>query len=134
MKTITYEIRAMKYRMKKTWMLLAAVAFIANIVVSCNDDDFPDNYYTATEVTAAGFLQQNPERFSSFTRILQRSNFLSTLSTYGEYTLFAPTNDAVSTYLSSCGYQSVEDIPQNVCDTIARTHIVKDGGDRKSVV
>ena len=63
MKTITYEIRAMKYRMKKTWMLLAAVAFIANIVVSCNDDDFPDNYYTATEVTAAGFLQQNPERF-----------------------------------------------------------------------
>ena len=127
MKTITYEIRAMKYRMKKTWMLLAAVAFIANIVVSCNDDDFPDNYYTATEVTAAGFLQQNPERFSSFTRILQRSNFLSTLSTYGEYTLFAPTNDAVSTYLSSCGYQSVEDIPQNVCDTIARTHIVKDG-------
>lgn len=108
-------------------MLLAAVAFIANIVVSCNDDEFPDNYYNATEVTAAGFLQQSPERFSAFTRILQRSNFLSTLSTYGEYTLFAPTNEAVNQYLAGCGYASVEDIPDNVCDTIARTHIVKDG-------
>lgn len=117
----------MKYLMKKTWMLLAAVTFIANIVVSCDDDDFPDNYYNATEVTAAGFLKQSPERFSSFTRILQRSGFLSTLSTYGEYTLFAPTNDAVSAYLDNYGYPSVEDIPQNVCDTIARTHIVKDG-------
>ena len=111
----------------KTWMLLIAVALVTNMAVSCNEEDLPDNYYTATEMTAAGFLQHDPARFSEFTRILQRANFLSTLATYGEYTLYAPTNEAVNNYLSANNYGSVEDIPQNVCDTIARTHIVKGG-------
>ena len=111
----------------KTWMLLIAVALVTNMAVSCNEEDLPDNYYTATEMTAAGFLQNDPARFSEFTRILQRANFLSTLATYGEYTLYAPTNEAVNNYLSANNYGSVEDIPQNVCDTIARTHIVKGG-------
>ena len=111
----------------KTWMLLIAVALVTNMAVSCNEEDLPDNYYTATEMTAAGFLQNDPARFSEFTRILQRANFLSTLATYGEYTLYAPTNEAVNNYLSANNYGSVEDIPQNVCDTLARTHIVKGG-------
>ena len=111
----------------KTWMLLIAVALVTNMAVSCNEEDLPDNYYTATEMTAAGCLQNDPARFSEFTRILQRANFLSTLATYGEYTLYAPTNEAVNNYLSANNYGSVEDIPQNVCDTIARTHIVKGG-------
>lgn len=111
----------------KTWTLLIAVALVTNMAVSCNEEDLPDNYYTATEMTAAGFLQNDPARFSEFTRILQRANFLSTLATYGEYTLYAPTNEAVNNYLSANNYGSVEDIPQNVCDTIARTHIVKGG-------
>ena len=111
----------------KTWMLLIAVALVTNMAVSCNEEDLPDKYYTATEMTAAGFLQNDPARFSEFTRILQRANFLSTLATYGEYTLYAPTNEAVNNYLSANNYGSVEDIPQNVCDTIARTHIVKGG-------
>ena len=111
----------------KTWMLLIAVALVTNMAVSCNEEDLPDNYYTATEMTAAGFLQNDPARFSEFTRILQRANFLSTLATYGEYTLYAPTNEAVNNYLSANNYGSVEDIPQNVCDTIARTHLVKGG-------
>lgn len=111
----------------KTWMLLIAVALVTNMAVSCNEENLPDNYYTATEMTAAGFLQNDPARFSEFTRILQRANFLSTLATYGEYTLYAPTNEAVNNYLSANNYGSVEDIPQNVCDTIARTHIVKGG-------
>ena len=111
----------------KTWMLLITVALVTKMAVSCNEEDLPDNYYTATEMTAAGFLQNDPARFSEFTRILQRANFLSTLATYGEYTLYAPTNEAVNNYLSANNYGSVEDIPQNVCDTIARTHIVKGG-------
>ena len=32
----------------KTWMLLIAVALVSNMAVSCNEEDLPDNYYTAT--------------------------------------------------------------------------------------
>ncbi len=109
------------------WMLLIVAAILSGITVSCSDEDVPDNYYTATELTAAGFLKNNPARFSEFTRILQRSKFLSTLATYGEYTLYAPTNDAVDAYMRSNGYPDVEAIPDDVCDTLARTHIVKGG-------
>ena len=48
----------------KTWMLLIAVALVTNMAVSCNEEDLPDNYYTATEMTAAGFLQNDPEVIS----------------------------------------------------------------------
>ena len=98
-------------------------------VAACvdNDDDVPMNYYTSTKLTAAGLLEENPEQFSDFIAILKRTPYFSLLSTYGNFTLFAPTNDAVSKYVSKMGYMSVEGIPTETCDTLARTHIIKKG-------
>lgn len=106
---------------------IAIVACIAACITSCTDDDLPDNFYSVTQVTAAGFIEQDAARFSEFRTILERANYFTLLSTYGEYTLYAPTNDAVRAYLSASGYGSVADIPLAECDTIARTHIVSKG-------
>ena len=46
------------------------------------------------------------------------------MATYGNYTCFAPTNEAVEIYLREKGYPSVSAIPDNVCDTIAMTHLL----------
>ena len=108
----------------KVLALLAVIAFAA---AGCNDADIPENYYSSTKVTAAGYLGGNTEEFSEFISILKRANYYTLLSTYGEFTLFAPNNDAVNAYLAENGYSSIDDIPQNTIDTLARTHIIKKG-------
>ena len=106
-------------------------------LTSCvdNDDDVPENYYEATKLTAAAFLEERPELFSEFIGILKRTPYFSMLSTYGtyssagllKYTLFAPTNEGIERYLKRNGYGSIEQIPTETCDTLARTHIIKKG-------
>ena len=106
-------------------------------MVSCvdNDDDVPENYYASTKMTAAEFLESNPDQFSEFIGILKRTSYFSMLSTYGsystagllKYTLFAPNNEGISRYLQRNGYASIDDIPTETCDTLARTHIIKKG-------
>lgn len=93
---------------------------------SCTDDDLPDNLYRLdTMTTAAGVIAANDAQFSDFHAILDRANYFSMLETYGTYTVFVPTNEAVSNYLRENNYGSIDDIPTAVCDTLARTHIVK---------
>ena len=96
-------------------------------VTSCvdNDDDAPTNRYTAGKLTAAQFLTENEERVSSFIEILKRTSYFAMLSTYGDYTVFAPNNEAISKYLASNNYATIEDIPEAICDTLVRTHIIK---------
>lgn len=109
---------------RKNIILLALLAVVA-LVWSCNDKDIDDNYYAATKQTAAQKLQTNPETYSLFCDVLQRSNCMSLLSTYGTFTVFAPTNDAMNRYLRECGYSSIDQIPNDKLDTLAYTHIIK---------
>ncbi len=108
-------------------MLMAAIVICSIAACVDNDDDIPMNYYQSKKVTAAGFLEENQEQFSEFIAILKRTPYFSMLSTYGTYTLFAPNNDAIARYLARTGYQQVENIPVETCDTLARTHIIKKG-------
>ena len=102
---------------------------ISATLVGCvdNNDDVPENYYTANKMTAAEFLQSNDGRLGDFIRLLKRTPYFSLLSTYGEFTVFAPTDEALERYLRTTGYGAIDNIPQAVCDTLARTHIIKKG-------
>lgn len=98
------------------------------LLVSCVDnDDVPENMYKSQKTTAAGFLEANQEQFSDFIALLRRTPYFSLLSTYGTYTLFAPTNSALEHYATQHGYGTVDQIPLQVCDTIARMHIIRHG-------
>lgn len=109
-------------------LFYTAVIGMGGLMSSCTTDDIDTiNYYTATKRTAAQLISDSPERYGLFEAILDRANYSRSLSTYGTYTVFAPENKAVEEYLQSKGYNSVDDIPLNVCDTIARTHIIKKG-------
>lgn len=93
------------------------------ITVGCSDDPGSDNYYTFTGEMAKDYLSER-EQFSEFVAILDRSKVLDLLGTYGEYTVFAPTNDAIDLYLSGLGLESVNQLTKEDCDTIAYTHII----------
>ena len=82
------------------WAALLSCS-IAVGMTSCvdNDDDVPMNRYTAGKLTAAQFLEENESRVGDFISILKKSNYFAMLSTYGNYTVFAPNNEAFSTYM-----------------------------------
>lgn len=95
---------------------------------SCVDnDDVPETMYTAKKMTAGAFLEAHQDRYRDFTALLKRTPYFSMMTTYGRYTLFAPTNDAMADFVKSNGYGSIEAIPQGICDSIARTHIMRNG-------
>lgn len=109
--------------------LLCLLAVVLGFT-SCVDNDFSDNkgtFYSSTKLTVAEFINQNLDRFSSFKAILEKGNYFTTLATYGTYTVYLPTNDAIATYLSTMGFSSVDDMPVALCDTLSRSHIISKG-------
>lgn len=119
----------MKTTKQIAFSLLAVVLTLTPgfLFQSCSDEEMPTTYYTSVKLTAAGFISSRQNTYSQFEAILNRANYYTLLSTYGKFTLFAPTNAAVDQFLKQNGWTSVDQIPQAQCDTIARTHIVKRG-------
>lgn len=107
--------------------LAVAIAFTAALLIGCDDDPGAENYYTAKGDMANTYLTSRPETYSKFVDIINKSNLvnLDLLGTYGSYTVFAPTNDAVDAYLAGRQMSSVDDLSVADCDTIACTHIIE---------
>jgi len=88
----------------KNILLMIMTIFVASLTVSCEDETTSANYYTFTGETVADYLSNRNDTYSDFIEVLKRANYYSLLSTYGEFTCFAPTNSAMNEYMSSKGY------------------------------
>lgn len=91
---------------KKYILLLAAVS-MSSIFQSCTEDIDTSSRYTFTGKTIISYLQDYPDTYSEYTALLDSvkvSDFSSStlsqlLSARGNYTCFAPTNEAIKKYL-----------------------------------
>lgn len=118
--------------------LTLAVMFVTALqftLVSCKDKDElgegSDSYYTSSKEYASDFLRNRSE-YSMFVQVLERATgpknnlkLMDLLGTYGSLTVFAPTNDVVSTYLQQNGVSSVDELPKDMCDTLALNSIIE---------
>ncbi|MBR5150968.1 MAG: fasciclin domain-containing protein [Bacteroidaceae bacterium] len=92
-----------KHTLAKVLLIAAAIFSFS----SCKEDIDERNRYTFTGETIADFLLNREDQFSSFTEILKKanlgtnsaSNIMALLGTYGHFTCFAPTNEAVERFL-----------------------------------
>lgn len=109
--------------MKKYSLMFLFVVAILGFVSSCSDEPDSSNFYTFKGQMMSEYLYGH-EEFSDFTKIVERAGMMDLLATYGAYTCFPPTNDAVKTYLNKHGLSSISDLTDADCDTIARTHLV----------
>ena len=104
-------------------------------LTSCNPEPDESDLFTATGETAADYIKRKSE-LSSFVYILSRVGLDRNLSSYGSYTCFAPTNDAVSAYLEKLYNDeealiphngmtelSLEGLTDSLCNDIARYHM-----------
>lgn len=103
-------------------MLLVVVAMLG-FVSSCSDEPDSSNFYTFKGQMMSEYLQGHDE-FSDFAAIVERAGMMDLLATYGAYTCFPPTNDAVKAYLAKHGKQSIDELTDADCDTLTRTHLV----------
>lgn len=101
-------------------LLLSAFAW-----VSCVDDAIVQSYYTFTGETVGSYLKDSKKDFSKFVKILERANMYDQLTTYGEYTCFAPTNSAIDTLLAQRHLASIDELSDAECDTISKTHLIQ---------
>lgn len=106
-------------------MLLAMLTLALPLTTSCSDEPDDSNFRTFDDEMLSTYLQSR-EQFSEFAEIVSRSEsgLMNLLSTYGSYTCFAPTNDAVDKYLANRGLSSIDQLTVQDCDTIARTHLL----------
>ena len=130
----------------KTWKAkIGAVAMVATMAFSsCQEHIDAGARYTFTGHTVASFLESHKDVYSSFIEILTRGECFSLMKAYGEYTCFAPTNDAIARYLFEqdsiywasyaagdpiwTGITSPElsELSDSMCKVISQTHILSD--------
>ena len=93
----------------------------------CSDEPDSEYFYTFTGEMMSDYLRSEERpQYSEFAEIVERAGLMDLLSTYGHYTCFVPTNDAVNTFLGKRGLSSVSQLTDADCDTIARNHLVND--------
>ena len=113
-----------------TWLAVSLLGMAGLATQSCKDNIPEGSYYTFTGEMMSDYLQTHAD-YSEFAKIVNRAasskrgiNLMDLISCYGQFTCFAPTNEAVAKFLKQNGYPSVDAIPADVCDTIARTHLI----------
>ena len=111
-----------KKNIRVALMALAALTATGSMV-SCTDEPDAENFYTFTGEMMSDYLKNRAE-YSDFKTIVERAKLMDLLATYGQYTCFLPSNQAVQKYLSDKGLSSIDQLSDADCDTIARTHLI----------
>lgn len=134
---------------KKCSILLGIAVLGVASFTSCNEEPDNTNLYASDVLTIEEMLAEN-ENLSAFNAILKRTIYAKTLSTWGNYTCFAPQNEGVSLYLdslyndASCDgvvrpyhngipetpnftsldvMQKIEVLPDSLCTDLAKYHL-----------
>lgn len=102
-------------------------------LAGCTEDISADNFAIATEQTATDYFADNPEKYSSIKAIFDRvrlgdvdnaSSLSSVLSSRGNYTIFAPNNEAIAAYLQTLGLSSVDEMSYEQAQLVANSCII----------
>lgn len=108
------------------------------LLAGCKEDISTDNFAIATEETASDYFANNPEKYSSIKAIFDRvklgnaenaSSLTSVLSSRGNYTIFAPNNDAIAAYLQTLGLTTVDQMSYEQAQLVANSCIIDNKND-----
>ncbi len=127
-------------RQKTRFLCLLALVLS---LFACREEIDKSNRYTFTGETIADYILNRSENFTHFIRILKQAEMFGLLSTYGQYTLFLPTNEAVEKFLieqdslywatrnDNVPYETgitsphIEDLSDSMATVIAKTHLIE---------
>lgn len=100
---------------------LTLLFLIALVFQNCSEQKIKESTDETLNITE--YLRENPD-YSMFLEILDITNYASFMNTYGTYTLFLPTNEAVEQYLTDVGAGSLNEVPLEDLQDLAKLHII----------
>lgn len=122
--------------------MLAAAAVTLN---SCTENIDESDLYTFTGEMMVDHFENNPETFSSYLTLLGQvhpskksaSTMKELLAARGNYTCFAPTNEAIAIYLDSLLHleepqvssTNINEVPDSVAQDIVFNTLIENGND-----
>lgn len=112
----------MKTLFRPSLYTLTLLVVFTGLVLSCTEEKYKESTDETLNITE--FLRANEAEYSLFLEILDVTDYASFMNTYGTYTLFLPTNDAVNQYLSELGASNVADVPMEDLQELAKLHII----------
>ena len=117
--------RAAGRSFRKSWLAACLAAALCLALPSCYDDGVEgDSYYVFVGQTIGDYLDADG-RYSEFSAILERAGMKGLMYAYGDYTCFAPTNEAVEEYIA--GHfpgSTVETLPDSAVEALAGSHLI----------
>ncbi len=108
------------FRFKKS-ILFLFIFGITSLVVSCDQED----NINAKKSTTSNYLKSK-QNLSILVQALEATNLVETLNGDTKYTIFAPTNDAFNTFLSSNGFANLNAVPTATLKEILLNHVLID--------
>jgi uncharacterized surface protein with fasciclin (FAS1) repeats len=109
--------------MKKFLRTICAGAFAmaSFTLISCSDDDTTET--PTPQPTIVGIATSNAN-FSTLVAAVQRAGLVETLNGSGNFTVFAPTNQAFATFLATTPYSTINDVPVPALKEILLNHVL----------
>jgi uncharacterized surface protein with fasciclin (FAS1) repeats len=106
-------------------ILLFTVVGLLFIIYSpgCKKLEYVQN--TTSDLNIYSYIKTNPDKYSSITAIVDKSGYAGFLDAYGSYTMFVPTNDAVSIYLTEVN-KSIAALTEAEAQDIVKLHLLQD--------
>ncbi len=105
-------------------ILLAIIVLLISCMVACKKLDIVTT--TAKSQNIYSYLSSNPDQFSEFVKILDKTGYSDFLKAYGAYTCFAPDNNAVLSYLKETGNASIDAFTDDELKNIVKLHLIQD--------
>ncbi|MFL5745760.1 MAG: fasciclin domain-containing protein, partial [Niastella sp.] len=113
----------MKKEIKPAALLLLIILMVAGLS-QCKKINIAS--LTTEDTNLVGYLEKYPDTYSEFIKVLDRSGTYAYMNAYGAYTMFAPTNDAIKSYLQEIGKTSLDDLSTDDLKTLVRYHVLTD--------
>ncbi len=100
---------------------IALLAFLTFGLFACSDDDDGGDVITPSN-TIADFVAGNPD-YSSLGAALEVTGLDATLDGTANFTVFAPNNAAFNSFLSNNGFNSLDEVPEDILTEILLNHV-----------
>lgn len=108
--------------MKKTTLLTSlAVIMGLFILTSCEKDN--DEMTTVKDMTVAEYVSYDPN-FSILLKALYKADLANVLQGEGNFTVFAPTNDAFNALFTQLGVSGISDLSKETLTPILLYHVL----------
>lgn len=111
----------------KKYIYIPLVVFIviAALLSNCKKTDLRES--TTQDPNILEYLQKDSlQRFTKLVAVIEKTGYSSAMNTYGTYTLFAPTDEAIDVYLKKLNVASIDQLKDSDLKAMIQFHLLEE--------